>query len=57
MHRYVAIRYRRRASALGKMADAATTPEETARLLLEAMSWIQLAENDELLSSVPSSDH
>ncbi len=43
------IRYRRRASRLGQLADAEETSEGVLTLMQQALAWIQLAENEELL--------
>jgi hypothetical protein len=41
--------YRRRASRLGQYASLEPDPERKRLLLEEAMSWVALAENEELL--------
>jgi CheY-like chemotaxis protein len=45
-----AIRYRRRASYLGRLADAEDTEAKMIPLVQQALSWIQLAENEEFLA-------
>jgi hypothetical protein len=45
------IAYRQRASRLGKCADLEPDTETACRLLHEALSWIQLAENEEYLAA------
>jgi CheY-like chemotaxis protein len=45
-----AIRYRRRASYLGRLADAEDTEAKMLPLVQQALSWIQLAENEEFLA-------
>jgi hypothetical protein len=44
--------YRLRASALARQADCSSDETEKMRLIHEALSWIELAENDELISQV-----
>jgi len=44
------IRYRRRASNLGRLADAEDSEAKMLSLMQQALSWIQLAENEELLA-------
>jgi CheY-like chemotaxis protein len=44
------IRYRRRAARLGQQADAETSEEKMLPLMHQALSWIQLAENEEFLA-------
>jgi CheY-like chemotaxis protein len=44
------IRYRRRASYLGRLADAEDTEAKMLPLVQQALSWIQLAENEEFLA-------
>src|ERR1700759_4032480 len=46
------IKSRRRASRLGQLADAEPTNEGMLTLMHQALSWIQLAENEELLDRV-----
>ena len=46
--------YRRRAQQLALKADATTDETETLRLVHEALSWVQLAENEEALSDARS---
>jgi hypothetical protein len=43
--------YRRKAAELGRMAEAEPEEEKMLPLLAQALSWIQLAENEELLGS------
>ena len=43
--------YRRRASAVGKRAYEIEDTEKMLRQLHEALSWIQLAENEEVLTA------
>jgi CheY-like chemotaxis protein len=45
-----AIRYRRRASYLGRLADAENSEAKMLPLVQQALSWIQLAENEEFLA-------
>ena len=52
MRKLVAMGYRLRASALARQADCSSDDTEKMRIIHEALSWIQLAENDELLSQV-----
>jgi hypothetical protein len=51
--------YRRRASRLGQYASLEPDPERKRLLLEEAMSWIALAENEELLGryGAPATPH
>lgn len=49
MQNVVAMRYRRRASALAEEADRCVDDHEKLRILHEALSWVQLAENDEFI--------
>lgn len=44
------IRYRRRASNLGRLADAEDSEAKMLPLMQQALSWIQLAENEEFLA-------
>jgi CheY-like chemotaxis protein len=44
------IRYRRRASYLGRLADAEDEEAKMLPLVEQALSWIQLAENEEFLA-------
>ena len=44
------IAYRKRASRLGRCADLEPDFEKACRLLHQALSWIQLAENEEYLA-------
>lgn len=44
------IRYRRRASHLGRLADAEDSEAKMLPLVQQALSWIQLAENEEFLA-------
>lgn len=53
MRKLVAMGYRLRASALARQADCSLDETEKMRFIHEALSWIQLAENDELISQVP----
>jgi two-component system, response regulator PdtaR len=46
-----ALRYRRRASQLGRIADAQTDESRMLHLIEQALSWIRLAENEEFLAS------
>ena len=52
MRKLVAMGYRLRASALARQADWSSDDTEKMRIIHEALSWIQLAENDELISQV-----
>jgi hypothetical protein len=45
--------YRRKAAELGRMAEAETEETKMLALLAQALSWIQLAESEELLASEP----
>jgi hypothetical protein len=47
--------YRRRASRLGQYASLEPDPERKRLLLEEAMSWVALAENEELLGRTGAS--
>jgi hypothetical protein len=47
--------YRRRASRLGQYANLEPDPERKRLLLEEAMSWVVLAENEELLGRTGAS--
>jgi hypothetical protein len=50
----ISLQYRRRAAEVGQQAMESKDDAETMRLLHQALSWIQLAENEELiLSSEP----
>lgn len=53
MRKLVAMDYRLRASALARQADRSSDESERLRIIQEALAWIQLAENDELISQVP----
>lgn len=46
------IQYRRRAARLGQLADAEPADDKMLALMHQALSWIQLAENEELLAHV-----
>ena len=48
-----ALRYRRKASAIGAQATAEADIEKELALLHHALSYIQLAENEELLENAP----
>lgn len=48
------LHYRRKASLLGRRADEAGNSERKMEFLLEALHWIQLAENEELISEEPA---
>lgn len=43
------LQYRRRAAEVGQKAMETTDDAEMLRLLHQALSWIQLAENEELM--------
>lgn len=45
----ISLRYRKRAAEVGQKAMETTEHAEMLRLLHEALSWIQLAENEELM--------
>jgi hypothetical protein len=50
----ISLQYRRRAAEVGQQAMESKDDAEMMRLLHQALSWIQLAENEELiLSSEP----
>lgn len=48
-----AIAFRKRASLLGKLADAEPDLKKACDLMREALTWIQLAENEEVLAFQP----
>ena len=50
------IEYRKRASRLGRCADLEPDFDKACRLLHQALSWIQLAENEEYLAIHNASD-
>lgn len=52
----IAIEYRKRASRLGRMADAEDNEAKMLPLMQQALSWILLAENDELLAANAATD-
>lgn len=45
------IKYRRRAARLGRLADAESDEAKMLPLIQQALSWIQLAENEEFLGA------
>ena len=45
----ISLQYRRRAAEVGQRAMESTDDAEMMRLLHQALSWIQLAENEELM--------
>jgi hypothetical protein len=45
--------YRQKASDLGRQANGATVVKRQFELLLEALRWIHLAENEEILGEEP----
>ncbi len=45
------LRYRQKASALGQQASVESDIEKVRAMLNLAVSWIQLAENEELMAS------
>ena len=46
----ISLQYRRRAADVGRQAIESSDDAETLRLLHQALSWIQLAENEEVMS-------
>lgn len=47
----ISLQYRRRAADVGRKAIESPDDAEMLRLLHQALSWIQLAENEELMSN------
>jgi hypothetical protein len=45
--------YRQKASELGRRASLASDDQQKFKLLHEALQWIHLAENEEVLSGEP----
>lgn len=50
----ISLQYRRRAAEAGRQAMDSADQNEMFRLLQQALSWIQLAENEEMLAQAPS---
>lgn len=48
-----ALTFRKRASLLGRLADAEPDLNKACDLMREALTWIQLAENEEVLAFQP----
>jgi hypothetical protein len=42
--------YRKRAAALAALADAEADPQGRVKLVTEALNWVLLAENDEIIA-------
>lgn len=51
----LSLTYRLRASAVGRQAYEIEDPDEMLRQLHQALSWIQLAENEEILTATRAS--
>ena len=43
--------YRRKAAAFSRLAEAESDPEKIFPLIQQALSWIQFAENEEVLNA------